>query len=78
MTTEKKNGPTNELGLKESLGLLLKNRYLWIIVGLVTGLAGYDGMAEVQTASANSAIIFLYNFLPMIVFWCYDYLELYV
>ncbi len=38
------------------------------IVGLVTGLAGYDGMAEVQTASANNAIIFLYNFLPMIVF----------
>ena len=38
------------------------------IVGFIMGLAGYDGMAEVQTSSANTAIIFLYNILPMILF----------
>jgi GPH family glycoside/pentoside/hexuronide:cation symporter len=32
------------------------------------GLAGYDGLAEVQTASANNAIVFLYNYMPLILF----------
>ena len=38
------------------------------LVGLVMGLAGYDGLAEVQTASANNAIVFLYNYMPLILF----------
>ena len=38
------------------------------LIGLVMGLAGYDGMAEVQSASANGAIVFLYNILPLILF----------
>ena len=38
------------------------------LVGLVMGLAGYDGLAATQSASANSAIVFLYNILPMILF----------
>lgn len=38
------------------------------LVGLVMGLAGYDGLAATQTASANGAIVFLYNILPLILF----------
>lgn len=38
------------------------------LVGVVMGLAGYDGLAEVQTATANGAIVFLYNIFPMIMF----------
>ena len=38
------------------------------LVGLVMGLAGYDGLAATQSESANSAIVFLYNILPMILF----------
>lgn len=35
-------------------------------VGLVMGIAGYDGLAKVQSSSANTAIVFLYNILPLI------------
>jgi len=38
------------------------------LIGLVMGLAGYDGLAAVQSASANGAIVFLYNYLPLILF----------
>lgn len=38
------------------------------VVGLVMGMAGYDGKLAVQSASANTAIIFLYNIFPMIMF----------
>lgn len=38
------------------------------LTGLIMGLAGYDGLAEVQTASANNAIVFLYNYMPLILF----------
>ena len=38
------------------------------LVGLVMGLAGYDGLAATQTPVTNGAIIFLYNILPMILF----------
>lgn len=38
------------------------------LIGLVMGLTGYDGLAEVQTASASNAIVFLYNYLPLILF----------
>ena len=38
------------------------------LTGLVMGLAGYDGLAEVQTAAANNAIVFLYNYMPLILF----------
>lgn len=38
------------------------------LVGLIMGLAGYDGLAATQTAGVNSAIVFLYNILPMILF----------
>lgn len=38
------------------------------VVGLVMGLAGYDGKLAVQSASASAAIIFLYNIFPMIMF----------
>ena len=38
------------------------------LTGLIMGLAGYDGLAEVQTESAASAIVFLYNYMPLILF----------
>ncbi len=38
------------------------------LIGLVTGLAGYDGLLAVQTASANTAIVFLFNWVPLILF----------
>ncbi|MBR1758296.1 MAG: MFS transporter [Lachnospiraceae bacterium] len=38
------------------------------LVGLVMGLAGYDGLAAVQTQTANNAIVFLYNILPIVLF----------
>ena len=38
------------------------------LVGVVMGIAGYDGMAAVQSASANNAIVFLYNLLPIAIF----------
>lgn len=38
------------------------------VVGLVMGLAGYDGKLAVQSASASAVIIFLYNIFPMIMF----------
>lgn len=37
-------------------------------VGFIMGIAGYDGLAEVQTASANASIVFLYNILPFVLF----------
>ncbi|MCR5396908.1 MAG: MFS transporter [Lachnospiraceae bacterium] len=37
-------------------------------VGFIMGLAGYDGRAAVQSASANNAIIFLFNIFPLILF----------
>lgn len=37
------------------------------LVGLIMGLAGYDGALEIQTKSANSAIIGLYNVLPFVI-----------
>ena len=36
------------------------------IVGLIMGLAGYDGSLAVQSASANASIIALFNYVPMI------------
>lgn len=36
------------------------------VTGLIMGVAGYDGLAEVQTASANSAIVILYNWIPVL------------
>ena len=38
------------------------------LVGVVMGIAGYDGMAAVQSATANNAIVFLYNLLPIAIF----------
>ncbi len=38
------------------------------LIGLIMGMAGYDGLAAVQAETANQAIIFLYNILPMILF----------
>lgn len=35
-------------------------------VGLIMGLAGYDGTLEVQSAAANTSIIALFNWVPMI------------
>lgn len=37
-------------------------------VGLVMGMAGYDGKLEVQTEMANNAIISVYNLFPLILF----------
>ena len=36
--------------------------------GLIMGLAGYDGVAEVQSKSALNAIVILYNWLPLVLF----------
>jgi len=36
------------------------------LVGLIMGLAGYDGSLAVQSASANTSIIALFNYVPMI------------
>lgn len=38
------------------------------LVGLIMGVAGYDGTASVQTAAANHAIIAVYNYLPLILY----------
>lgn len=38
------------------------------LIGVVMGMAGYDGTLEVQSASANVAIVGLYNWLPLVVF----------
>lgn len=35
------------------------------LVGLIMGLAGYDGTLEVQSASATASIVALFNYLPM-------------
>lgn len=35
------------------------------LVGLVMGMAGYDGDLLVQSALANTAIIALFNYLPI-------------
>ncbi len=36
------------------------------MVGLIMGLAGYDGTLAVQSASANASIIALFNYVPMV------------
>ena len=38
------------------------------LTGLIMGLAGYDGTLAVQSDAANSAIVFLYNYMPLILF----------
>lgn len=38
------------------------------LIGIVMGMAGYDGTLEVQSASANAAIVGLYNWLPLVLF----------
>ncbi len=35
------------------------------LVGLVMGLAGYDGTLEVPSASATASIVPMFNYLPM-------------
>lgn len=36
------------------------------LVGLIMGLAGYDGTLEAQSASATASIVALFNYLPMV------------
>lgn len=36
------------------------------LTGLIMGKAGYDGKAQIQTASANQAIVILYNWVPIV------------
>ena len=36
------------------------------MVGLVMGMAGYDGTLAVQSASANASIVALFNYVPMV------------
>lgn len=36
------------------------------LVGLIMGLAGYDGTLEVQSASATASIVALFNYLPLV------------
>lgn len=38
------------------------------LVGFIMGMAGYDGSLAVQSQSANTAIIALYNILPIVLF----------
>ncbi len=38
------------------------------VTGLIMGLAGYQGTLDVQPAGVNGAIVFLYNYLPLILF----------
>lgn len=94
------------LSLKEMLSLMVKNKYIWLLVGmvliinfisnmsvvttyyfkyivgdiglqsipalasgltgLIMGLAGYQGTAQVQTITANRAIVILYNWIPIV------------
>ncbi len=35
-------------------------------IGLVMGMVGYDGLAQVQTPLVNNAIVFIYNWFPLI------------
>lgn len=37
-------------------------------VGVIMGMAGYDGLAEVQSQATLNVIVFLYNILPLILF----------
>ena len=37
-------------------------------VGLIMGMAGYNGALETQTASANLSIVALYNYIPLVIF----------
>lgn len=43
-------------------------------VGLIMGMAGYNGTLEVQSAAANNAIIGVYNFFPLILFMVFTFL----
>ncbi|MDO4283954.1 MAG: glycoside-pentoside-hexuronide (GPH):cation symporter [Eubacteriales bacterium] len=36
------------------------------LVGIIMGMAGYDGALEVQSAAANVSIVALFNYLPMV------------
>lgn len=36
------------------------------LVGIIMGLAGYDGTLEVQSAAANTSIVALFNWVPLI------------
>lgn len=38
------------------------------VVGFIMGIAGYNGLAQTQTAGVNYTIIFLYNILPLMLF----------
>lgn len=38
------------------------------LIGLIMGMAGYDGTLEVQSTSANTAIVISYNIVPLILF----------
>lgn len=54
------------LGSVNSFCLKLGSGMASGLVGLVMGLAGYDGTLEVQSQAATTSIIALFNYLPML------------
>lgn len=54
------------LGSVNSFSMKLGSGMASGLVGLVMGLAGYDGNLEVQSASATASIVALFNYLPML------------
>lgn len=57
---------TDMLGSVNSFCAKLGSGIASALVGLIMGLAGYDGSLAVQSASANTSIIALFNYVPMI------------
>lgn len=54
-------GPLNSLvAFSQKVGPALASG----VTGLIMGMADYDGLAEVQSSSANTAIVVLYNWIP--------------
>lgn len=39
-----------------------------VLAGFIMGIAGYNGMHDVQTARANTSIVALYAWIPMVMF----------
>lgn len=56
-------GPLNSvIAFSQKIGPALASG----LTGLIMGKAGYDGKAQIQTASANQAIVILYNWVPIV------------
>lgn len=55
-------------GSMNSLGMKLGSGLASVLAGFVMGITGYNGMAAVQSATAQQGIIALYSWIPAIMF----------